>query len=64
MQSCRRYGTSGELFAATPAFLENYEQVFVVDNGRTDELALFLHHLPHATWLFARRDLGWGGLEP
>jgi len=57
------YGTSGELFAATPEFVEDYEQVFVLDNGRADELALFLHHLPHATWLYARRELGLGGAE-
>lgn len=58
------YGTSGEWFAATPAFQENYEQIFVLDNGRTDEPALFLHHLPHATWLYARRDLGLSGTAP
>lgn len=58
------YGTSGERFAATPAFEQNYELVFVLDNGRTDEPALFLRHLPHATWLFARRDLGLNGIAP
>jgi len=52
------YGTSGERFAATPAFVGRYELLFVLDNGRIDELALFIHHLPHATWLFAHKDLG------
>lgn len=51
------YGTGGEWFAATPAFTENYEQLAVLSNDRASEPALFLHYLPHATWVFARRDL-------
>jgi hypothetical protein len=51
------YGTGGEKFAASPTFADQFELLFVLDNSRTDEPALFLHHLPHATWLFARRDL-------
>ena len=51
------YGTGGEHFAATPAFVDQYELLFVLDNNWASELALFIHHLPHATWLFARKDL-------
>jgi hypothetical protein len=51
------YGTGGERWMKDDRFLEGYEMLFVLDNGRTDEAALFIHHLPHATWLFARKDL-------
>lgn len=58
------YGTGSELFAATPKFVEQYELLFVLDNGRIDEMALFIHHLPHATWLFARKDLNLTAQNP
>jgi hypothetical protein len=51
------YGTGGERWLRNEAFVENYELMFVIDNGRTDESALFIHHLPHATWLYARTNL-------
>lgn len=31
--------------------------LFVLDNGRAHEKALFIHHLPQTTWLFAHKDL-------
>jgi len=52
------YGTGGERWLKSETFFENYELLFVIDNGKTDEAALFIHHLPHATWLYARKDLG------
>ena len=52
------YGTGGERWLRSEAFLENYELLFIVDNGKTDESTLFIHHLPHATWLYARKNLG------
>ena len=56
-----QYGTGGERWLKNDQFLENYELVFVLDNGRTDEATLFIHYLPHATWLYARKDLGLTG---
>ncbi|MBN1657053.1 MAG: hypothetical protein JXA93_01560 [Anaerolineae bacterium] len=52
------YGTGGERFITNDLFLDNYELLFILDNHGGEELGLFLHHLPHVTWLFARRDLG------
>lgn len=54
------YGTAGEAFESTPAFRNQYELVFMLDNGRTNESPLFIHYLPHATWLYARKDAGSG----
>ncbi len=52
-----QYSTGGEYFMRNAAFKEMYELLFILDNGRTHEDTLFNHHLPHATWLFAHKDL-------
>lgn len=54
------YGTGGDRWLRNETFLARYELLFVLDNDRYAEPALFIHHLPHATWLYARTDLGLG----
>jgi arabinofuranosyltransferase len=52
-----KYCTFCAEFLDTQRFQQEYEPVLVLDNGRTEEDVLFIHHLPHASWLFARKDL-------
>jgi hypothetical protein len=56
------YGTGGERFARNSQFVNEYELLFVLDNDRIEDKALFRRHLPHATWLFARKDLNLEGI--
>lgn len=63
IESDTRHELSGQYctfcteFLASQRFQREYEPVLVLDNGRTDESVLFIHYLPHASWLFARQDL-------
>lgn len=57
------YGTRGERWENNELFAERYELLFVLHNDRYHESALFIHHLPHATWLYARKDLGFSASD-